>query len=166
MGLAGPPPKRDAERRRTNERELPTTTVNVAELSSGDVVIPLEDENWHPVAKRVWRSFPQSASSVLLEPSDWALLYVGCDDLSRELKPKHVQVGVDGAGDPIFVQREMPMPGAKLNALLKLMGNLLATEGDRRRLAIEVNRGAHKEAGEQIAGADRVALQRKKRAAG
>jgi hypothetical protein len=166
MGTRGPAPKRDAERRRTNERELPTTTVNVAELSSGEVVIPEMDENWHPVAKRLWASFPLSAASVLLEPTDWALLYVGCDDLSRELKPKHVQVGVDGAGDPIFVQRDMPMPGAKLNALLKLMTGLLALEGDRRRLAVEINRAAHGEAGEQVAAADQVAAQRQRRATG
>jgi hypothetical protein len=164
MGERGPAPKRDAERRRTNEKETPTMTVEASILAK-PVVIPEPDPEWHKVARRVWDSFPESASSVLLEPSDWALLFLACEDLSRELKPRKVQIGVDGGGDPIIVEASLPMPGAKLNAILKLMGNLLATEGDRRRLSIEVNRAAHKAAGEETAPKDQVAAQRKKRLA-
>jgi hypothetical protein len=163
MGTRGPAPKRDAERRRTNERPVDTKTVETDDTFTRAVVIPDPDPDWHKVARRVWDSFPESATSVLLEPSDWAILFLACEDLSRELKPRKVQIGIDGGGDPIIVEASLPMPGAKLNAILKLMGNLLATEGDRRRLQIEVNRAAHQNAGEKGSTSDEVAAQRKKR---
>lgn len=166
MGTRGPAPKREAERRRTNEPAIPIEHVEVDESSAKPVIIPEPDPMWHEVARKLWDSFPESGQSVLLEPSDWALLYVACEDLSRELKPRKVMLGNDGRGEPILIEVAMPMPGGKLTALVKLMGNLLATEGDRRRLAVEIDRAAHKLAGEKPMPKDMVAAQRKKRLGG
>lgn len=165
MGTRGPAPKRDAERRRTNERP-PTTHVEVDETVMKPVTIPTPDENWHPTARLLWDSFLESGQRHLLEPSDWALLYVGCEDLSREFKPRKINLGLDGRGEPILVEANLPMPGGKLSSLVKLMGNLLATEGDRRRMQVEIDRASHKLAGEKPMPKDQVAAQRKKRLAG
>lgn len=164
-GSRGPVGKRDAERRRRNEPAVPTTHVNVDEEEEvvEQVQTPEPDENWHPVVRRLWDSFLESGQRFLLEPSDWALLYLACEDLTRELKPRKVNLGLDGRGEPILVEVAMPIPGGKLTALNKLMGNLLATEGDRRRLAVEIDRAAHKLAGEKPMPKDQVAAQRKKR---
>lgn len=161
-GTRGPVGKSDAERRRTNEPVISTQTVDVAALSSAPVEIPVPDENWHPVARKLWDSFPLSASTVLFEPTDWALLFMACEDLSREMKPRKVNLGLDGAGEPIIVEMNLPIPGGKLTAIQKLMSNLLATIGDRRRMAIEINRTEHKTAGETVAPVDQVAAQRRK----
>lgn len=163
--MPGPIPKRDAERRRANEKAIPTTHVEVDEAVVPTVVIPEPDENWHSVAKQLWDSFLTSGQRFLLEPSDWALLFVACEDLSREMKPRKIMLGLDGRGEPIMIEANMPMPGGKLSSLVKLMGNLLATEGDRRRLSIEIDRASHKQAGEKPMPKDMVAAQRKKRLA-
>jgi hypothetical protein len=165
MGTRGPVPKRDAERRRTNEKAIETTHVEIDETDVPTFSAPEPDENWHSVARQLWDSFLTSGQRFLLEPSDWALLFVACEDLSREMKPRKINLGLDGRGDPIIVEANLPMPGGKLSALVKMMGNLLATEGDRRRMAIEIDRASHKLAGEKPMPKDMVAAQRKKRLA-
>lgn len=164
-GERGPIGKRDAERRRTNAPAVPTTHVNGDQEEVVQVKVPEPDENWHPVVRQLWDSFQESGQRFLLEPSDWALLFLACEDLTRELKPRTINLGLDGRGEPILVEAAMPIPGGKLTALNKLMGNLLATEGDRRRLSIEIDRAAHKQAGEKPLPKDQVAAQRKKRLA-
>lgn len=166
MGDRGPLPKREEERRRRNKPETETTAVVVGDDSDvKPVVVPEPEEHWLPMVRELWDSFmPEvSATSLLLEPTDWALLKIGLEDLNREMKPRKVQIGVDGGGDPIFIEAEMPMPGGKFVALQKLMANLLATEGDRRRLSIEVKRHQAKAAGNASLPKDQVAAQRKKR---
>lgn len=161
-------PKRQAESRRHDKPTTPIQQIKVDELVEAGlppVAIPEPDENWHPVARRVWDSFLESGHKHLLEPTDWAMLWVACEDLTREFKPRKVNLGLDGAGEPILIEVAMPMPGGKLTAFIKLMGNMLATEGDRRRLGIEIDRAAHKQAGEKPMPKDMVAAQRKKRLA-
>jgi hypothetical protein len=163
MGTRGPVPKREAERRRTNEPTVPVQHVDVDVLEAIEVKTPEPDEHWHPVVRQLWDSFLESGQRFVLEPTDWALLFLACEDLTRELKPRKVNLGLDGRGEPILVEVAMPIPGGKLQALNKLMGNLLATEGDRRRLGIEIDRAAQKLAGEKPMPKDQVAAQRKKR---
>ena len=76
----------------------------------------------------------------IYEPSDWMFAHILCEQISRALKPKKIQVGVSGDGEPIMVEAEVAMSGAELQAVIKGFNSLIATEGDRRRLQIEVKR--------------------------
>lgn len=158
--MSGPPPKPNARRR--NERPVETITLNLNELQEHEVEIPAPDDSWHPIAHRLYISLTESVVARLYEPSDWMTAYALCEDYSRELKPRKVQVGVDGAGEPILVEMECPMPGAKLNALLKGLSGLIATEGDRRRLQIEVKRNGQLQHGDDAKSAAKKVTQDRK----
>src|SRR5690349_17345016 len=138
-GERGPIGKRDAERRRRNEPATPTTRVNGDQEDVVEVKVPEPDENWHPVVRQLWDSFLESGQRFLLEPSDWALLFLACEDLTRELKPRTINLGLDGRGEPILVEAAMPIPGGKLKAQHNLICNPLASEEDRRPPTAEFN---------------------------
>lgn len=157
----GPPPKKKAERRRRNKEGVAIEVVNVDELLAGEVEIPAPptraddcteecDEEcekhtgesvytWHPIAVHAYLSLAKSGQVVFMEPSDWATALALCETLSRELKPKPIVVhdGEDGSHIEWIVQ---PVNGAVMNAFLKGWASLMATEGDRRRLRIELER--------------------------
>jgi hypothetical protein len=61
--------------------------------------------------------------------------------MSRDLKPQPVPIG-DG-----IVEIPRPIPGSSVTAWLKAMTVLLATEGDRRRLSLELKRAESKPEG-------------------
>jgi len=144
--MPGPPRKRDAERRRKNEYN--TITVDFGQVAGTVVEVPAPDEGWHQVAYDWYLSLTKSLQSRFFEPSDWALAAVLADQLSLELKPRKVQIGTDGNGDPVFATQRVPMPGSKMAAILKGMTSLLVSEGDRRRLSIETQRNEPAEDGE------------------
>jgi hypothetical protein len=147
--MPGPPPKREAERRRRNKTEVPVETVNLDELISQDVEIPLPDEDWEPLTKAYWASFQRSGQSIFYEPSDWMTAYYLMEVLDRWLKPQDVKVGQIGSasgenngGDVeyIFEPKIVAIPGNVLTSILKGLTALMATEGDRRKLRIELER--------------------------
>lgn len=138
MGARGPAPKRDAERRRRNEREVETISVDLNEATSGVVEIPAPDEEWHEAATAWYLSLSKSGQARFYEPSDWMTAYILAGQMSLELKPRSVALG--SGEDTIVVEMVVPMPGAKLNAILKGFTMLMATESDRRRLSIELER--------------------------
>lgn len=140
MGAHGALPKRDAERRRRNKRPGGTITVDFAEVATTKVEIPAPNTGWHHVAYQMYLSLAKSLQAKLYEPSDWALAYMLCDQLSEECRPRPVQNGTDAEGNPTFEVRRVPMPGTKLSSILKGFTTLLVTEGDRRRLQIETAR--------------------------
>lgn len=149
----GPPPKREAERRRRNKDGVEVEHVNVAELVAQDIEIPVSDPNWHPIAASWYDSLQRSGQAIFYEPSDWWTAYMLADVLDRWLKPQDVRVGEDRPGQQVggevtylFEQKVIPMPGATLTALLKGMSSLMVTEGDRRRLKIELERAKAKAA--------------------
>jgi hypothetical protein len=107
-----------------------------------EVEVPPANSKWHPVAKRWFESLAGSGQSVFYEPSDWATAYVVAESMSRELKPQ--LVGHTDDGKPIMAA--MPPKGASLTAWLRAMTVLMATEGDRRRLRLELQRGTPEEA--------------------
>lgn len=94
------------------------------------------DSDWHPVARAWYESLARSGQSAFYEPSDWATAQLLAESMSRELKPQYV--GTTKSDDPIYASR--PPTGAALAAWLKGMSVLLATEGDRRRLQVELQR--------------------------
>jgi len=153
--MSGPVGKRDEERRRRNKPEggIETQSVDIANLIQIDVEIPVADENWEPLTKSYWDSFQSSGQAIFYEPTDWMTAYMLMEVLDRWLKPQDVRVGEDrpaqqegGEVTYLFEPKILAMPGATLNAILKGLTALMATEGDRRRLKIELERKAAREA--------------------
>ena len=117
MGNRGPVPKRSEDRKRRNEGEIETTKVEV----SGVVEVPEANPEWHPIARRLWESLEGSGQSRFYEPSDWALAYSLCDDLS-------------------YYKLARVRSGQMLASIMSALSSLLLTEGDRRRVALELSR--------------------------
>jgi len=158
--MPGPPPKRSAERRRRNKDVVETTVVDLDTLVSADIEIPTppvryeDDEgeeldepewSWHPTAMLLWDSATRSGQSIFLEPSDWAALYMMCEQVHLGLKPRPVVIGEAG-GEPVIQYMQVPMPGSTLQAVQKMMSSLMMLEGDRRKLRVELERKKQRDA--------------------
>ena len=87
MAVTGPIPKRSEERRRRNDRTEAGESTEAEELEvEGTVEIPTPDDSgWHAIAKTLWKSVTESAFIRFYEPSDWAVLELVCESLSRDL---------------------------------------------------------------------------------
>lgn len=134
-GAGGPPPKRSDQRRRTN---TPAAGEPTKAAGAAKVPVPKVEASWHPVAKRWFTALARSGQSRFYEPSDWATAFVIAESMSRELKPQPFTIGRGDDAETVMV--ELPPKGASLAAWLKGMTSLLATEGDRRRAALELTR--------------------------
>lgn len=135
MGERGPAPKRAAERRRNNKPDIPTKTLK----TFGRVAVPAASKDWHEVAKRLYLSLRHSGQSQFYEPSDWAAAYLLCESLSRDLEPQIVEVVVV-EGERKAMRATVPLKGASIAAYLKGFAALGVSEGDRRRIGIEIER--------------------------
>jgi hypothetical protein len=133
MGARGPVPKRSSQRRRHNKPATPVTKAAAAKKPP----IPRADPNWHPAAKRFYRALAKSGQAKFYEPSDWQLAWLIAESLSRDLNPQFVGIP-ERTGEPVYAV--VPLKGASLAAYLKAMSALLATEGDRRRMGLELER--------------------------
>jgi len=163
--MPGPMRKRDDERRRRNKDGIETIKVDLEESIGGEVEIPAppyrthdRDGNeldepvplWHRMAEDWYLSLSRSGQAIFMEPSDWATAYVMAESLSRELSPKPIKVELgDGAAEIQWIVQ--PVNGAVMNAFLKASASLMTTEGERRRLRIELDRKARADA---VAGGD------------
>lgn len=166
MGSRGPVRKRDAERRRRNKDGVETIVVDLSETLAEEVEIPappliterknretgeleLLDEPeyaWHLTAVEWYLSLTRSGQAIFYEASDWSLAFLLAEQISLALEPRPTQIGVDGDGQPVFKYMRQPMNGAQLSAILKGASSLMSTEGDRRRLSIELDRQKQREA--------------------
>lgn len=135
-GTRGPVGKRSIERRRRNK----DSKVETASAFVDIVEIPEPDASWHPIALLVYESLPDSGQSQFYEPSDWAAAYLVCESISRDLSPQFVAVTESGES----VYETIPLKGASLAAYLKAMSVLMVTEGDRRRMRLELERPEEK----------------------
>ena len=117
MGTRGPVPKRTESRQRRNASDVDVKRADGAE----DVSQPAADPDWHPIATRLWESLGHSGQSRFYEPSDWAVAYSLMDDLS-------------------YYKASSKRSGQMLATIMSAMSSLLVTEGDRRRVQIELAR--------------------------
>ena len=113
MATRGPTPKRDAERRRTNKR--PPTT---AAARGGNHPQPRALKGWHPSMTRWYKSLAESGQAQFYEPSDWEAARL-IADFGTEL----INDGLKASG---------------FAALWSAMGDMLTTEGSRRRMSVEL----------------------------
>ena len=117
MGTRGPVPKRTESRQRRNASDVDVKRADGAE----DVSQPAAGPDWHPIAERLWESLGRSGQSRFYEPSDWAVAYSLMDDLS-------------------YYKASSKRSGQMLATIMSAMSSLLVTEGDRRRVQIELAR--------------------------
>lgn len=116
-------PKRESQRRRTNDRGT------AAKAASGTPVrVPEPDEGWHELARAWFLSLGQSGQSVFYEASDWQTARYVAEAMSRNL-------AADKFSSMLFA------------AVMSASASLLVTEGDRRRLRIELERAGEAEGG-------------------
>lgn len=142
--MPGPVPKKDSERRRRNKSpekngslsDIPAMIVNVDELLAGEVTIPEPDKDWHPIARQVYEAQMASGQVIWMEPSDWSMLYLVCESISRDLKPQVVGITEEGE----VIRDVIPLKGASLSSYLKAFEALMMAEGGRRRLRVELER--------------------------
>jgi hypothetical protein len=115
MSGDGPIPKRSAERRRRNKvvTDTPAPAVGLT------VEVPPTDLSWHPLAVGWYESLKISGQSQFYEPSDWAAAQVAAWYITELVrKPSSVA----------------------FSAAWSAMGALLTTEGERRRVRLEIER--------------------------
>lgn len=127
-GKGGPVPKRSDQRRRRNKPD-----VEVAQApGAANVSVPHPEPDWHPIARDWFVSLAESGQARFYEPSDWQTARYVSEAMSRNLS------------------------GEKFSAVLFAsvmsgMSSLLTTEGDRRRLRLELERAAAVDADEDAA---------------
>lgn len=119
--MPGPIPDRESNLARPRSRKGveqsgPPVTKGVAL----ETTIPEPDENWHPIARMLWDGAITSGQRSFYQNSDYAMLYSLCDDVSY----------VKNQGYKRSAQMLATIYGA--------MTTLLITEGDRRRLRVEL----------------------------
>lgn len=164
MGARGPVGKKNEAKmgHRTKAELAGAEIVNLDEIDdellqrADEGMIPVE-ERWHPVAKIWYESLARSGQKIYYQPSDWAIAYLLAESISRDLEPQFVGVN-EHTGEPIL--EVIPIKGASLSAYLKGFTALLATEGDRRRLQIELERESLKGKGQEDPTDDGVVLDR------
>lgn len=142
MGAMGRTPKPAAIRRNASN---PASTTQV--LPRGTAQAPEPDEDWHPIAFDLYISLTESPQAELYASSDWMFAFLFCENVSRHLKP--VCIGWEDRWNRDSGQMEhlprferAPLKGGDLQAILKMGGNLLITEVDRRRAFIELQDAA------------------------
>lgn len=114
--MPGPIPKRSDQRRRTN------ATPGLEQVAvSGTVRQPPAVKDWHPIARDWYRSLGKSGQARYYEPSDWQTARLLADQMSRMLLADELNA-------------------ALLNTILQASRDLMTTEGQRRRLRLELVR--------------------------
>lgn len=118
MGTRGPIPNRSDQRVRRNKPETPIEKV----VSIGNVAIPpLDLPNPHPLVRDLYESLHLSGQSKFYEPSDWQYARIALHFADQLLKSSR--------------------PSAQLLVTVnQMLSSLLVSEGDRRRVRLEVER--------------------------
>jgi hypothetical protein len=87
------------------------------------VTWPRPDPDWHKIARELYLSCKRSGQADFYQQSDVALLFSLCDDLSY------------------IKQQGSRRSSEMLKGVYSALGSLLVTEGDRRRVRIELTEG-------------------------
>jgi hypothetical protein len=163
MGSRGPVGKKTEAKagHRTKAELAGTEVVNLDEIDDELLMRAREgmieaDENWHPIAQMWYESLAHSGQKIFYQPSDWAVAFLLAESISRDLKPQFV--GISETDGPIY--ETIPLKGASLAAYLKGFTALMATEGDRRRMQIELERESLKGQGTRDPSSEGVVLDR------
>lgn len=123
MGARGPIGKRSEERMGHRSKEEKSSITKAPSEPPGELPnLPEPDALWHPIATDWYLSLRDSGQAAFYQPSDWAMARYAAELMSRGLSGDH------------------PPNGQYVAALNSVMSSLLTTEGDRRRVRIELER--------------------------
>jgi len=125
--MPGPVPNRSDDLARPRERKG-SDVVPVTKGVMRPVTIPEGDPDWHPIARMLWDSLQTSGQADFYQDSDWAFAYSVCEDLSLYKKP---QISRDG-------EEYHKRSGQMLQTIYSAFERLLVSEGDRRRVRLEL----------------------------
>lgn len=114
-GPRGQVPKRSDQRRRRNLDGRPETLV----VDGGKVQVPPLRDDLHPLAVRWYESLAESGQARFYEPSDWQMALLAAEVMDEFLATRKASL---------------------LPHLLSMCTSLLATEADRRRMRLEIQR--------------------------
>lgn len=153
MGTRGPAPKRSDQRRRTNSPEAEQAPSGAAD---GDQLIPAPEDYWHPLAIEWYAALADSGQSAFYETSDWLAAKLLAESIHRELSPQPIVITDENGAKRISMQKLPPKSGT-LAAWLKGMTDLMATEGARRRAALELQKPTPATEGQESAGVASIA---------
>ena len=120
--MSGPPPKRSDQRRRRNKPDAsqPVLTIVDGVGPKPKVKAPRVSPSWHPLMKDWFRSLKESGQSVFYEPSDWQTARLLAEVMSQALN----------SGEPV--------KASTLAEFNRGAAALMTTEGERRRLRVEL----------------------------
>jgi hypothetical protein len=118
--VSGPVPKRSEQRRRRNKGAGGEVTSAAGAVK---VDVPPAEPDWHSLAVDWYESLAKSGQSAFYEPSDWATARFVAEAMSRNLNAGRFS--------------------AQLFAAVMVASTaLLVTEGDRRRMRVELERAS------------------------
>ncbi|MHD0252632.1 hypothetical protein ACQZES_05485 [Corynebacterium diphtheriae] len=133
--MPGPVPKRSDQRRRRNKDATGLRIVTGNEVAAPRVKSPRVSAHWHPLMKEWFRSLKESRQSAFYEPSDWQTARLLAEVMSAEL------------------QSEKGVNASMLGEFNRAAAALLTTEGERRRLRVELAVDEDKAEEERVASA-------------
>ena len=128
--MPGPPPNRGNDySNASNARRAARRSGKVTTVAPRKARIPDPNPEWHHVCVMLWEAAKNSGQETFYQETDWVFLYSLLDDLSAAKAKYHA----DGSGKP---------PAILLQTIFSAMSALGFTEGDRRRMRIELTSDA------------------------
>lgn len=124
--MRGPVPKREEERIGHANKAAGADPVTRLNVSNPTAEQPPVDDDWHPLVQDWYKSLADSGQARFYEPSDWVHAQMVAEIMSS-----------------IFIEKEegKKYPAMLLQTMFGEMTNLMTTEGSRRRLRLEIDRG-------------------------
>src|SRR5690606_20544992 len=141
-GTRGPIPNSYDNLTRPRKRKGTAATPSATRGTMRPVTIPDPDPDWHPIARMLWDSLGDSGMADFYQQTDWAFAYHICEELSLYKRPVKEYVDQE-TGE---LKRVFKRNGQILTAINAAMSALGITEGDRRRIRIELDPPATEEA--------------------
>lgn len=132
MGSRGPVPSRDDDLARDRSRKGGDQTP----VTKGTGKTPhlwFPDPEWTPLAVDLFNSATTSGQTDFYQDTDWAMLKMLCSEITAYERSQAPWETDDGR--TIYPKRN----GQWLSAIMSLASTLLLTEGDRRRVRIELS---------------------------
>lgn len=162
MGWTGPVPNKStnlSRERDANRGGRPPVTKG----QSIDAEPWPADPGWTEPLRRMWESLAQSGQASFYQASDWAYAWFVFDEVNVYRKPAPVMItdpddprkkrriqSVDENGEPEFYENHKPS-GQMFQAIMSALSSLGMTEGDRRRMRIELEDKPEKDDAEVLA---------------
>lgn len=158
MGTRGPIPNRDADLARKRERKGSDTPPASKGLMR-DVLVPNPNPEWHEIVRTAWDALDSSGMADFYQNTDWAYAYIVLEELNAYLMPgidrKASEQASKEAGEDVVVRYpERRLSGMTFTAIMSALQSLGMTEGDRRRMRIELEAPKPEERSAQLIAID------------